>query len=344
MDMTSGPLLPKLIRYSIPLILTTMLNLLYNAADVVVVGRFAGQTALAAVSSTGSLINLLINLFMGLSVGASVLVSRNVGAGDHAGAHRAVQTSITLAGIGGVVVGLVGVIFARPLLEMMSCPADVIDQATTYVRIYFCGMPVNMLFFFGQSILRAVGDTKRPLYYLTISGIVNVLLNLLLVIVFHMDVAGVALATITSQALSMLLILGCLIRSDTDIHLDLRKLGINSEDVKQIVKVGFPAGLQSSLFSIANVTIQSAVNSFESVAMAGNGAAANLEGFVWVAMNSIYQADLTFSSTNYGAKKYARVRRTLWVSLGTVTVVGLALGLTFLALSPTLLSFYNGDP
>ncbi|MBQ8160504.1 MAG: MATE family efflux transporter [Clostridia bacterium] len=344
MDMTTGALLPKILAFSGPLMLTGILQLLYNAADIVVVGQFAGSASLAAVGSTGSLINLIVNLFMGLSVGASVVVARSYGAGEIRKAQDAVHTSITIALVAGVVVGIFGFVTARPLLRLMDSPEDVIDLATIYIRIYFLGMPANMLYNFGAAILRAVGDTRRPLYYLTISGAVNVLLNLLLVIVFHMDVAGVAIATVASQVISMVLVIICLMRSEGMIHLNLKKLHIEKGTLGQIARVGLPAGLQGTLFSLSNVLIQSSVNSFQSTAMAGNAAASNLEGFVYTAMNSIHQADLTFASQNWGAAKYDRVRKVMWNCLGTVATIGLALGLIFLAFGKQLLSIYNTDP
>ncbi len=344
MDMTKGPLLPEILIFSGPLILTGILQLLYNAADIVVVGRFAGAASLAAVGSTGSLINLIVNIFMGLSVGASVMVARYYGAGDHKAVQDVVHTSILVALISGIAVGIFGFVMARPILHWMDSPDDVIDLAALYVRIYFLGMPFNLLYNFGAGILRAVGDTRRPLYYLTISGAVNVVFNLILVIVFKMDVAGVAIATVLSQAISMVLVLMCLIRSHTSIHLDLRKLCIKKKALIGIAQVGLPAGLQGSLFSISNVLIQSAVNSFQSVAMAGNAAASNLEGFVYTAMNSIHQADLTFASQNYGAKNIPRVKKTLWNCLGTVTVIGLALGLFIMFFDRFFLGIYNQDP
>ncbi len=344
MDMTTGALLPKVLMFSGPLILTGILQLLYNAADIVVVGRFAGAQALAAVGSTGSLINLLVNVFMGLSVGASVVIARAYGAGDFKSVRTGVHTAITVACVAGVVVGIIGVVAARPLLTLMGSPDDVIDAATLYVQIYFMGMPANMLYNFGAAILRAVGDTRRPLYYLTISGIVNVLLNLLLVIVFHMSVAGVAIATVTSQVISMVLVIICLIRTDGAIHLNPKELRINGSQLKEIFRVGFPAGLQGSLFSISNVLIQSSINSFGSIAMAGNSAASNIEGFIYTAMNAMHQANLTFASQNLGAKQFGRVRKVMWVCLGTVTAIGLGMGVVFLGLGPTLLGFYNTDP
>jgi putative MATE family efflux protein len=344
MDMTTGALLPKVLAFSGPLVLTGILQLLYNAADVIVVGRFSGATALAAVGSTGSLINLLTNILLGLSVGASVVIARNYGAGDTKRVQDGVHTSILVAVIGGILVGAIGVIFGRPLLEMMGSPEDVIDEASLYIRIYFMGMPFNLLYNFGAAILRAVGDTRRPLYYLSVAGVINIILNLVLVIVFHLGVAGVAIATITSQAVSMVLVLTCLIRSEGATHLDIKKLRIDKHQLGQICQVGLPAGFQGSLFSISNVLIQSSVNSFGSLVVAGNSAASNLEGFVYTAMNAIYQADLTFTSQNMGAGQFRRVRRGMWVCLATVTVVGLATGGLFYLFGNQLLSFYNEDP
>ena len=343
-DMLSGPLLPKILAFSGPLILTGILQLLYNAADVIVVGNYAGHEALAAVSSTGSLINLLVNVFMGLSVGASVAVARHYGSGDVAAMRRAEHTAVTLALFMGIGVGALGFLLARPLLQLMDSPPDVIDGAALYVRIFFLGMPANMLYNFGAAILRAVGDTKRPLYYLMISGLVNVLLNLLLVIVFHMDVAGVAIATVASQVISMVLVLVCLIRTHSVIHLELRECRINLRSLKEIIRIGLPAGLQGSLFSISNVLIQSSVNSFGSLVVAGNGVASNIEGFVYTAMNALHQADMTFASQNYGAGKPDRVRKTLWCCLGSVTAIGLVMGGLIWLFGAPLMSLYNSDP
>ena len=344
-DMTQGPLLPKILAFSGPLILTGILQLLYNAADVIVVGRFAdGHAPLAAVSSTGSLINLLVNVFMGLSVGASVVIARCYGARDIVWMRKAEHTAITLALIMGIGVGVFGFFMARPLLELMGSPADVIDGATLYVKIYFLGMPANMLYNFGAATMRAVGDTKRPMYYLMIAGIFNVLLNLLLVIVFKMDVAGVAIATVASQVISMVLVLGCLLRTHGVIQLVIGECRVDKKSAKEIIRIGLPAGLQGSLFSISNVLIQSSVNSFQSVVMAGNGVASNIEGFVYTAMNAQHQAAMTFASQNYGAGKPDRVRKTLWCCLGTVTVIGLAMGLLIRAFGGTFMGLYNSDP
>lgn len=343
MDMTTGPLLPKVLQFSLPLIMTGVLQLLYNAADVVVVGRYAGTQALAAVGSTSSLINLLVNVFMGLSVGASVVIARSYGAGDTAGVRDGVHTAISVAALSGLLVGVIGVCLSRPMLELMQSPDDVIDLAATYVRIYFIGMPFNLLYNFGAAILRATGDTRRPLVYLSFSGLINVLLNLVLVIIFHLSVVGVAVATVISQAISMVLVLVCLIRSEGVTRLEPAKLRIIPRVLGQIVRVGLPAGLQASLFSISNVLIQSSINTFGSLAVAGNAAASNLEGFVYTSMNAIYQADMTFASQNMGAKQYPRVRRTMWVCLGTVTVIGLALGALVYGFGGPLLSLYNSD-
>ena len=343
-DMTQGPLLPQILSFTGPLILTGILQLLYNAADVIVVGNYAGHAALAAVSSTGALINLLVNVFMGLSVGASVAVARYYGARDVISMRRAEHTAMTLALFMGIGVGVFGFLMARPLLQLMDSPPDVIDGATLYVKIYFLGMPANMIYNFGAGVLRAVGDTKRPMYYLMISGLINVLLNLLLVIVFHLDVAGVAIATVVSQVISMVLVLICLFRTRGVMQLNLSECRIDGKSVREIIRIGLPAGLQGSLFSISNVLIQSSVNSFGSLVVAGNGVASNLEGFVYTAMNAQHQAAMTFASQNYGARKPDRVRKTMWCCLGSVTVIGVAMGLVFLLLGPQLIGLYNSEP
>ena len=342
MDMTEGALLPKVLLFSLPLIASGILQLLFNAADMVVVGRFAGKECLAAVGSTGSLINLMVNVFIGLSVGGSVAVARSFGAGDPTSVHRAVHTAMTLAIIAGLAVGLIGFVFCRPLLALMDNP--VLDLATTYMKIYFLGMPFNMIYNFGAAILRAVGDTRRPLTYLTIAGVVNVVLNLITVIVFHMNVAGVAIATVASQAVSAVLVVICLMRSHGVVHLDVKELRIHKRQLIDIARVGLPAGLQGSLFSISNVLIQSSVNSFGEVVVAANSAGSNLEGFVYTAMNAIHQAALTFASQNLGAGKIKRVRRSTWVCIATVTVIGLTLGNLMLVFAKPLLSLYLDDP
>lgn len=344
-DMLNGSVFRKILLFSYPLVITNVLQLLYNAADVAVVGHFAGKASLAAVGSTSALINLLINLFMGLSIGASVCVARHFGAERHKDVSIATHTTITIAFICSVFVGAIGAIFARPLLEMMECPDDVIDLATLYMRIYFLGMPGNMVYTFGAAILRAVGDTRRPLFFLTVSGVINVALNLLFVITFKMDVAGVALATIISQLVSAVLIVLSLLHSHGSVKLMPRELRINKEKLMEIAKVGLPAGLQSSLFSISNVLIQSSINSFNSaIVSAGNAAAQNLEGFTYAGMISLQHAALSFTSQNIGAGKYERVPKIMWTSVMMVSTVGVVMGVLTWSFGGTLLKIYSTDP
>lgn len=344
MDMTAGAILPKLLLFSLPLILSSILQLLFNAADVIVVGRFEGENALAAVGSTGALINLIVNIFMGLSVGANVVIARYYGAGQYKDTSEAVHTSVTVSVIGGAILAVFGFIMAHTLLVWMGSPAEVLPLATLYVKIYFLGMPFNALYNFGSSVLRAVGDTQRPLIYLTLAGIANVILNLLFVAVFHMGVAGVALATIASQAISAILVLLCLLRSEGAIHVDLRKLRIRAEKLLEIAHIGLPAGLQGAFFSLSNVLIQSTVNSFGNIVMAGNSVSANIEGFIYVAMNALHQAAITFTSQNFGARKYLRIRRICLLSVLTVTVIGILLGAIALVFQTPLLSIYSPEP
>lgn len=344
MDMCTGSLLKKVVSFSLPLMLTGILQLLYNAADIIVVGQFSGREALAAVGSTGPLINLLINIFMGLSVGTSVAVAQSYGAGDVLAVRQTVHTSVALALACGLGVGALGFGLARPLLAWMGSPDDVIDRSVLYIRIYFAGMPVNMLYTFGSAILRAVGDTKRPLLFLTLSGLVNVAFNLVFVLVLHMSVAGVALATVISQALSAVLVLRCLVQSDSSVRLYPAELRFHRASLARIVRVGLPAGLQGTLFSIGNVLIQSSINAFGSAVMAGSAASSNIEGFVYFSMNSVYQACLTFVGQNAGARQWRRVRRVLWVCLGTVLFIGVLIGGITVLLGPLLISIYNADP
>ena len=308
-DLTSGPMLQKIILFSLPLAASSILQLLFNAADVVVVGRFAGSTALAAVGSNGALINLLVNLFVGLSLGANVVAARCFGAKDEEGVHTTVQTSVTLGLVSGLFLAVVGFFAARSLLELMSCPEDVIDLSTLYLKIYFIGMPMTMLYNFSSALLRAVGDTKRPLFCLAVAGVINVVLNLVFVILFSMSVAGVALATIISQTVSACMVTALLVKEKGPLHLDLGHLGFHAGALGQILRIGLPAGLQSTVFSLSNVVIQSAVNSFGSTIVAGNSAASNLEGFVYTAMNAFAQAAVTFTSQNYGAGDLSRCKK-----------------------------------
>lgn len=343
-DMTHGPLLGKMLRFAFPLMISSVLQLLFNAADVIVVGRFAGSNALAAVGSTGALINLLVNLFIGLSVGTNVIVARYVGANDWKDAHEAVHTSVLLSLLGGSFLVLVGLLLAKPLLTLMGTPNEVLDLAAVYMRIFFCGMPLNMLYNFGSAILRSTGDTKRPLYFLIISGIINVGLNLIFVIVFHMSVAGVALATIISQGVSAVLIIGCLLRDEGICHLNLKELKLYPDKVKEMVRIGLPAGLQGCVFSISNVLIQSSINSFGPVAMAGNTSAANIEGFMYVSMNAMYQTALSFAGQNMGAKEYGRLKKITILSMVLVASIGLTVGLLGDLFGRQLLGIYSTDP
>ena len=341
MDMCRGPLAGKILMFSLPLMLSGVLQLLFNAADLAVVGQYAGDQALAAVGSTGALTNLIVNAFIGLSIGANVLVARLYGAGEREKIGRAVHTAVSLSLVCGCILVVVGVILARPLLEWMDTPADVIDLSVVYMRIIFCGMPVSMLYNFGAAILRSMGDTKRPLYFLVAAGVLNVILNLFFVIVFKMDVDGVALATVISQAVSAALIMICLMRMDGPCRVELRRLRIHRETAWEIMRIGLPAGLQGCVFSISNVLIQSSINSFDSLAMAGNTAAGNIEGFIYTAMNSVYQAALSFTSQNLGAKQYRRINRVFGVCMILVTAGGLALGLIAMLLQKPLLHIYT---
>ena len=343
MDMTEGPLTTKIIKFTIPVMLSGILQLLFNTADVIVVGRFTGKTALAAVGSTGSLINLLVSLFIGLSIGTNVLVARYQGAKDDKSVSETVHTSIALGIVGGLILLIVGVVATRPLLEMMATPEDVIDQSTLYMRILFFGMPLNLILNFGAAILRAIGDTKRPLYYLTIAGVINVILNILLVTVFSLGVAGVAIATVISEGVSCVLILLCLKHETGAIRLYFNRIKINPSKCVDIMKIGLPAGLQGCIFSISNVLIQSSVNSFGSTVMAGNTAASNIEGFVYVSMNSLHQTCISFTSQNFGAGKIKRIKMVLINCLIIVAITGLVLGNSAYFFGKFLLSAYNNE-
>ena len=343
MDMTEGPLTTKIIKFTIPVMLSGILQLLFNTADVIVVGRFTGKTALAAVGSTGSLINLLVSLFIGLSIGTNVLVARYQGAKDDKSVSETVHTSIALGIVGGLILLIVGVVATRPLLEMMATPEDVIDQSTLYMRILFFGMPLNLILNFGAAILRAIGDTKRPLYYLTIAGVINLFLNIFLVTVFSLGVAGVAIATVISEGVSCGLILLCLKHETGAIRLYFNRIKINPSKCIDIMKIGLPAGLQGCIFSISNVLIQSSVNSFGSTVMAGNTAASNIEGFVYVSMNSLHQTCISFTSQNFGAGKFKRIKKVLINCLVIVAITGLVLGNSAYFFGKYLLSAYNNE-
>jgi len=345
-DMCSGSLADKILLFALPLMASSLLQLLFNAADVVVVGRFAGKEALAAVGSNTSLINLTVNLFIGLSVGANVVVARDLGAKKYDGVERSVHTAMALALLSGLTLMAGGALLARRLLEWMSSPTDVIGLAAVYLRIYFLGMPANLSYNFGAALLRAQGDTRRPLYYLTLAGAVNVALNLLFVIGFHLDVAGVALATIISQYISAALVLRCLIRETGPVRLDPRKLRLEGRGVLRIMQVGLPAGFQGVLFALSNVVIQSSLNSFDdAVIVAGSAAAANIEGFVYVAMNSFHQTAMTFVGQNYGAGECRRVDRVALECIGFVVGTGLLLGsLAYFFGRPLAAIYAPGEP
>lgn len=343
MDMCNGPIFVKIVVFAIPLILSGILQLLFNAADIIVVGRFAGSESLAAVGSTSALINLLVNVFIGMSVGANVLVARYYGAQQIRDLEETVHTAMVMAAVGGAILILIGVVLADPLLELMGTPQDVLPLAALYMKIFFLGMPVNLIYNFGSAVLRAVGDTKRPLYFLLAAGIINVILNLFFVIALSMGVAGVALATVISQAISAFLIVRCLIKSDAGYRLDVKKLRIVKNKMSSIVRIGLPAGLQGAIFSISNVLIQSSVNSFGSIAMAGNTAAQNIEGFVYTSMNAVYQTALSFTSQNFGARKYSRMRKILIYCLILTTMVGFVMGDGAVFFGRQLLGIYSSD-
>ncbi|PNT94279.1 MATE family efflux transporter [Clostridium thermosuccinogenes] len=344
MDMCNGPLFSKILIFALPIMAMNILQLLFNAADMVVVGQFTGREALAAVGATGSLINLIVNLFMGLSVGTSVIVAQDYGAGQPGAVSRSVHTSIAVSIISGLVVMILGLILCEPLLEMMGTPEDIIDLSVLYMKIYFIGIPAAMVYNFGAAILRAVGDSRRPMYYLIVSGIVNVIFNLFFVIVLHMGVAGVAWATVISQYLSLLLIMICLYRSDGSIRFMPRQMRIDAKKLKDIVKIGLPAGLQGLLFSISNVLIQSAVNSFGSTMVAASSAASNVEGFVGTTMNAYYNAAITFTGQNMGAKKYDRIDTVAKVCTALIFITWIILGGATVIFGKPLLGFYTSDP
>ncbi|MEG2457127.1 MAG: MATE family efflux transporter, partial [Clostridia bacterium] len=341
MDMCSRPLFGKIILFSLPLVLSGILQLLYNACDIIVVGRFVGTVAMTAVGSTGALVNLIINLFIGLSVGALSATARYIGAQNREEADKIVHTSILISIIGGFVLGIFGFFMAEQFLIWMNTPTNVLPLSTLYLKIFFLGMPFNSLFNFGSSILRACGDTKRPLIFLSIAGVVNVILNLVFVVTFNMSVAGVAIATVISQIISAVLVVICLMKRKGYGRLELRKLKIHWNSLKEILQIGLPAGIQSTIFSISNVIIQASVNSLGDIVMAGNTAAANIEGFVYVSMNSIAQASLTFTGQNYGANKEKNVNLVLLQSLIIVTIVGLVFGLGVFMFGSTLLRIYD---
>ena len=344
MDMTNGPLLGKIIRYSVPVMLTSILQLLYNAADIVVVGRFAGPTALAAVGASGPLNMLMINLFMGLSVGTSVVVAQHYGAERYKDVQDTIHTAMLLSLICSVLCLFIGVVFHRPLLSLMGTPDNVIDMAAKYMLILFLGVPFMLVFNFGAAILRAVGDTRRPLIILSTTGIVNVLLNLVFVIVFHMDAAGVALATVIAQALSTVIIVYLLMREEGVLNFDPRKMCLKKDKAINIIRVGLPAGVQGMIFSISNSLMQSTINSFGDITIAGNTAAGNIEGFLYNGQNAFYQAAITFTGQNIGAGKPERIKKIIRACTICVMVLCLVGGFSIIAFGPQLIGIYSTDP
>ena len=315
MDMTHGALWSKILIFALPLAASSILQQLFNSVDTAVVGRFASSQALAAVGSNGSLISLMINLFIGISLGSNVVIAHYIGERSEQNIQSAIHTAIVVALLSGFFVMILGQFIARPVLLLMGTPEDVIELAVLYLRIYLIGMPFIMLYDFGSSILRSTGDSRRPLYSLIVAGVVNTLLNLVLVIVFHMGVAGVAIATVISNVVSSGIVMYILLHESEPIRLNVHKLKINPKELKKILAIGIPAGLQGMMFSIANVCIQSTINSFGSAAIAGSAAALNYEFFSYFMVNAFAQAAVTFTSQNYGAGEYDRCKRIFRISM-----------------------------
>lgn len=340
-DMTTGSIFRHIIKFTIPIMIAGVLQTLYNAADTVVVGKFAGKEALAAVGSTGSAINLIIGIFVGLSSATNVIVARKFGAGNKSGVSKAVHTAISACIMGGIFLSLLGIFFCRKILVLMGSPDDVIDLATLYMRIYFAGLPVMLLYNFGSAVMRAVGDAKRPTYYLMCAGLINISLNLVFVIVFNMSVAGVAIATVVAQFISAALVLRSLIKTEECFKLDIKKLKIHPAELKEMVLLGVPAGIQGSLFSLSNVIIQSSINRCGSDTVAGNGAAASIEGMVYIAMNAFFHGVLTFTGQNLGAHRFDRIKKGYWTTFFISLAFGVVLSQTVVLLSPFLLRMYT---
>lgn len=343
-NMLEGPLLGPIFLFAMPLFITSVLQLAFNAVDIIVVGKFTGHHALAAVGATGPVINLLVTMFMGISIGASVIMGQNVGARDFKNAQDTLHTAIGISILGGILVLFAGIFTAMPLLRLMQTPPEVIELSGEYLKIYYIGMPGFMVYNFGSALLRAIGDSRRPMYFLTISGIFNVICNLIFVIVFKMGVAGVAIATTISQYIAAALIVASLLKADGYMKLSFDKIRISKDKALGMMKIGLPAGFQGALFSISNILIQSGINSFGSVVMAGNTAAGNLEGFVYMGMNAVYQTSLSFTSQNMGAKQYDRVKKIFWTCVRVVIVVGLVLGVGAWLLGDKLLRLYTDEP
>ena len=343
-NMLEGPLLGPIFLFAMPLFITSVLQLAFNAVDIIVVGKFTGHHALAAVGATGPVINLLVTMFMGISIGASVIMGQNVGARDFKNAQDTLHTAIGISILGGILVLFAGIFTAMPLLRLMQTPPEVIELSGEYLKIYYIGMPGFMVYNFGSALLRAIGDSRRPMYFLTISGVFNVICNLIFVIVFKMGVAGVAIATTISQYIAAALIVASLLKADGYMKLSFDKIRISKDKALGMMKIGLTAGFQGALFSISNILIQSGINSFGSVVMAGNTAAGNLEGFVYMGMNAVYQTSLSFTSQNMGAKQYDRVKKIFWTCVRVVIVVGLVLGVGAWIFGDKLLRLYTDEP
>lgn len=340
-DMINGPILSRMLLFAFPLVCSNILQLLFNAADIIVVGRFGSENSLAAVGSTSSLINLLVNLFVGLAIGCNVLTARYQGARKESDVSETVHTSIALSIVSGIAMGIIGILVAAPVLTLMKTPEEVLPLSTLYMRIYFLGMPAMMIYNFGSAVLRAKGDTKRPLNYLTIAGVINVVLNLTFVIGFKMDVAGVAAATSISQCFSAFMILRCLVREEGAFRLHRKLLRIHKSKMLMILEIGLPAGFQGVLFALSNVIIQSSINSFGKDVMAGSAASANIENFTYFAMNAFYQAAISFTSQNMGAGKLKRIHRIVLIATGCAAVTGILLGNLSCLFGRQLLGIYS---
>lgn len=342
-DMLNGSLFRNVISYTIPIILTGLLQLLFNAADLIIVGQFCGSLSVAAVGATGSITNLIVNLFIGISVGAGVVVAQSIGAGDDKKTHRTIHTAIPTALVGGVVLTIIGIGFSETFLRWMDTPENILPLSALYMKIYFAGIIFMMIYNFCSSILRAAGDTKSPLIFLTIAGVINVVLNVIFVTVFNLNVAGVALATTSSQGVSAILVLITLIKRTDSCKLYLSQIRFYKDEFVQLIKIGLPAGIQGSLFSISNVIIQSSINSFGDIVVSGNAAALNIEGFIYATLNAFHQTTLNFTGQNIGANQYKRAKKVFLICLGCVLVIGLTMSTIVYSLGPQLLSIYITD-
>ena len=342
-SMLEGPLLPSVVRYTIPIILTSVLQLLFNAADLIVVGRFCGSVSVGAVGATGSVTALIVNLFVGLSVGGGVAVAHGIGSRDERQISEAVHTIVPLALTGGIVISVVGMVLSEPLLVLMGTPENTLPLAAIYMKIYFAGVIFTVVYNFCAAVLRAAGDTRSPLIFLSIAGVINVVLNLIFVTVFHMNVAGVALATSVSQGVAAALVIRTLMNRTDACRLQLRKMHIYKNQLKKIVRIGMPAGIQSSLFSISNVIIQSSINSFGDVLVSGSAAASNLESFLYASINSFSQTTVNFVGQNVGARQYRRANKTVWICQVCAVTLGILMGTLLYTFGETMLGIYISD-